>query len=48
MKQYTLHNDPNFAGLRKVFQGINATTKGSIEKSKRRHNAKQLALNKQK
>lgn len=43
-----IHSDPYFKNLRKVFQGINSTTKGSIEKSKRRHNAKQLALNKQK
>lgn len=45
---HVMHSAPEFAGLRKVFQGINSTTKGSIEKSKRRHNAKQLALNKQK
>lgn len=43
-----LHSDPQFKELRKTFQGINATNKGSVEKSKRRHNAKQLALNKNK
>lgn len=33
----TVHNMPEFKEARKAFQGINATTKGSIEKSKRRH-----------
>jgi hypothetical protein len=32
-----IHNNPAFKEARKAFQGINATTKGSIEKSKRRH-----------
>ena len=50
MKIYpsVIHNSPEFKELRKTFQGINSTTKGSVEKSKRRHNAKQLALNKHK
>lgn len=47
-KRPTPHNMPEFKEARKAFQGINATTKGSIEKSKRRHNAKQLAINKAK
>lgn len=41
-----IHNSPEFKELRKTYQGINATTKGSIEKSKRRHTAKHLALTK--
>ena len=32
-----IHNSPAFKEVRKAFQGINATTKGSIEKSKRRN-----------
>lgn len=47
-KTPTIHNMPEFKEARRAFQGINATTKGSVEKSKRRHNAKQLALNKHK
>lgn len=35
-KTPTVHNSPEWKEVRKVFQGINATTKGSIEKSKRR------------
>lgn len=42
----TIHNNPEWKQIRKTFQGINATTKGSIEKSKRRHDSKQKALNK--
>jgi hypothetical protein len=42
----SIHTGKEFKELRKSFQGINATTKGSIEKSKRRH--KQKALNKYK
>ncbi len=45
-KQETVHNSPKWKEVRKTFQGINATTKGSIAKSKRRHEAKQLAINK--
>lgn len=45
-KTSTIHNDPQFRELRKAFQGINATTKGSIGKSKRRHNARLKALEK--
>lgn len=44
----TVHTRPEYKELRRNFQGINATTKGSIEKSQRRHNAKQLAINKHK
>ena len=47
-KTPTIHNSKEYKELRKTFQGINATTKGSIEKSKRRHNSKQLAINKHK
>jgi hypothetical protein len=47
-KTPTQHNMHEFKEARKAFQGINATTKGSLEKSKRRHNAKQLAINKHK
>ena len=39
-----VHNSPAFKETRKAFQGINATTKGSIEKSKRRHVAKSTAI----
>ena len=42
----TAHNHPMFKELRKQFEGINATTKGSIEKSKRRHESKTKALSK--
>ena len=42
----TAHNHPIFKDLRKQFEGINATTKGSIEKSKRRHESKTKALSK--
>ncbi len=45
-KTPTPHNMPEYKEARKAFQGINATTKGSIEKSKRRHTAKHLALTK--
>lgn len=38
----SLHNDPFWKSLRTASQGINATTKGSTEKSKRRHKAKAL------
>jgi hypothetical protein len=47
-KTPTVHNMPEYKEARKAFQGINATTKGSIEKSKRRHTAKHLALTKHK
>lgn len=47
-KTPTIHNSPEWKEARKSFQGINATTKGSIEKSKRRHNSKLKALNKYK
>lgn len=43
-----VHNSPEFKGARKAFQGINATRKGSIEKSKRRHESKAKALEKMK
>lgn len=33
---HVMHTASEFKGLRKVFQGINSTTEGSIEKSKRR------------
>ena len=42
----TIHNQPEFKELRKRFQGINATTKGSIEKSKRRHSKHQALKHK--
>lgn len=43
-----IHSHPLFAELRKNNQGVNATKKGSIEKSKRRHEAKMNALKKAK
>jgi hypothetical protein len=47
-KKPTIHNMPEFKEARKAFEGINATKKGSIEKSKRRHEtARQNALKKQ-
>lgn len=39
-----IHNSPEFKELRKTYQGINATTKGSVEKSKKRHESKLQAL----
>ena len=39
-----IHNSPEYKEARKAFQGINATTKGSIEKSKRRHSVKSKVL----
>lgn len=39
------HSHPMFKEARKQFEGINSTTKGSIEKSKRRHEVKSKALN---
>jgi len=41
---HAAHTFPEFKELRKQFQGINATKKGSIEKSIRRHTAKSKAL----
>jgi len=38
-----VHSRPEYKEARKAFQGINATTKGSIAKSKKRH-AKHQAL----
>lgn len=42
------HSAPEFKELRKQFQGINSTTKGSVEKSIRRHGSKTKALEKMK
>lgn len=47
-KRPTIHNSPEWKEARKSFQGINATSKGSIEKSKRRNQSKQKALSKYK
>ena len=45
MKQsHAVHNFPEFKELRKQFQGINATSKSSTEKSIKRHTAKHKAL----
>ncbi len=41
-----IHNSPEFKEARKAFQGINATTKGSVEKSKRRHDMKKMVARK--
>ncbi len=43
-----VHNFPEFADLRKANQGVNATRKGSVQKSIRRHSAKHIALDKSK
>lgn len=43
-----MHTSKEFKELRKSFQGINSTRKGSFEKSVRRHNSKAKALNKYK
>lgn len=37
-----IHTAPEFKKLRKVFQGINSTSKGSVDKSVRRHKSKAL------
>ena len=39
-----IHNSPAFKESRKAFQGVNATAKGSIEKSKRRNWLKTKAI----
>ena len=43
-----VHNRPEFKELRKSNQGINATKKGSIKKSLRRHAIKEVLKNKSK
>lgn len=46
MKKMTsaAHSFPEFKEARKAFEGINATSKSSIEKSIKRHTAKHKAL----
>ena len=45
-KTPTIHNSPEWKETRKAFQGINATKKGSIDKSIKRHEAKTKAITK--